>query len=1057
MQDKSKVEFDELADQFAAEIRSGACANIDAYVRLYPEHASEIRRLFPVLQMMEAEAVAVANVDSEADLLAAELQQLDSACNEKLGDYRIVREIGRGGMGLVFEAHQESLDRRVALKLLPDSARFDTRRLKRFEQEAMAAAQLHHTNIVPVFGIGKHRETSYFVMQYIEGQTIDNVLTELSRVRSREVDQSTKVDAHADTMASTIASKISSAAMGQQKSGSRTGRIGIPSQAADKSGTNGQRDSGKRDSGKSESGINNSATIVDESENDRAFFQNIAFIGTQVADALAHAHSKKILHRDIKPSNLMLDLAGNTWVTDFGLAKSFESPDLTRTGEVVGTLRYMSPEQLNGTADERSDIFGLGLTLYELAALTPAYDGHDRAELMKQAIAASPRRLRQINPGIPRDLETIIHKCVASEPNRRYQNANELKSDLERFRQGEPILARRINPIQRLAKWCQRQPVIATLAAALMLALMGGIAATTWQWQKTTDALNLAQQNLNQVKNEREKTDQALQLANSNLAEAQKQTKIAKDHFRQVRDSVNRFFTVIGQQRLLQEPGMHRLRIELLQEAINYHKDFVARYQDDDSLKTELGQSLYFICNIAFAMDPASNAEQIDQAVAIFRELNEADPENESHGLWLARCLTSKGKLTRRRNAQAALKLTRDAADILEDIVDTTPESLAAREELATIYQTLGLAYESMERATQETGRSFEYYTRSFQLRKEIAKQVPEDINNTILLGDIHRDLGITYRRQGKLKLAEENYLAAKKILSKVVAANPEHMAARKTLGSIANSIAYFYCHGGAEFVDYEVALQYYDLSRQQYLFLSENNPMIFEFKDGLARTALGMGSIFQAQKKLQLAYEQRKIAADIREKLCAQNPGAFHLRSSWAMSLNGLGATQRDLGQIQQAIETHQRAHFQHAKAVEQDPGMPVLRLRLISGLLQLSRVQAKVFDFEKALSTINQIDQFTLPQFSKPRFDKGTELTLLACKIAMNLRDKKPESETAELLVEQCLKQARTEFSKANELKFNVVQAAAHHQDIQKFAAKHPEAKSMLEWIESQFKEQD
>jgi WD40 repeat protein len=196
-------------------------------------------------------------------------------------------------------------------------------------------------------------------------------------------------------------------------------------------------------------------------------------IGVQVADALQYAHNQGILHRDIKPSNLLLDGRGTVWVTDFGLAKADDQQNLTHTGDILGTLRYMPPEAFEGRFDARGDVYALGLTLYELLALRPAFDDKDRNRLVKRVMHESPEGLGQVNREIPRDLTTIVHKAIAREPARRYDTAEALAEDLGRFIEGRPIRARRVSAPERTWRWCRRNPVVACMLVALVAALAG--------------------------------------------------------------------------------------------------------------------------------------------------------------------------------------------------------------------------------------------------------------------------------------------------------------------------------------------------------------------------------------------------------------------------------------------------------------------------------------------------------------------------------------------------------------------------------------------------------
>jgi serine/threonine protein kinase len=335
--------------------------------------------------------------------------------------FQIKREIGRGGMGVVYEAEQENLSRRVALKILPAAAAQDPERIRRFEHEATAAGRLHHTNIVPVFGVGQSGGHHYYVMQYIDGLGLDLVIDVL-----RSSQQKAESGSHAEV------NKV------VQNAGLVTTAIGTPVLG-------------------------------------RSHFQHIARIGLQGAEAVDYAHNQGVLHRDIKPSNLLLDDRGNVWVADFGLARTTETSDLTHSGQVLGTLRYMAPERFRRQCDVRADIYSLGLTLYELVALQPAFPQTEHLELIERIQLADPRPLRTFDRRIPRDLETIIHKAIAHEPAGRYATAAVLADDLRRFLHDEPVLARRIGPLGLSTRWAKRHPW-QTISAGLFIAALATVA-----------------------------------------------------------------------------------------------------------------------------------------------------------------------------------------------------------------------------------------------------------------------------------------------------------------------------------------------------------------------------------------------------------------------------------------------------------------------------------------------------------------------------------------------------------------------------------------------------
>ena len=226
----------------------------------------------------------------------------------------------------------------------------------------------------------------------------------------------------------------------------------------------------------------------------KPYWRSVARIGAQIADGLDYAHRHGVVHRDIKPSNLLIDVEGNAWITDFGLAKHREHGDLTRSGDVVGTLRYMAPEQFFGKADLRVDIYGLGVTLYELLTLRPAFPDTQQAALFRQKTTASPVAPRRINRRIPRDLETIVLKASAPEASRRYGTAGEFAADLQRFLEDRPIHARRSTPQERLWRWCRRNPAMALSSGTALVLLIAVFIVGVVGHLNTKAALTQAQQ-----------------------------------------------------------------------------------------------------------------------------------------------------------------------------------------------------------------------------------------------------------------------------------------------------------------------------------------------------------------------------------------------------------------------------------------------------------------------------------------------------------------------------------------------------------------------------------
>ncbi len=343
-----------------------------------------------------------------------------------IAGFRMIRELGRGGMGTVYEAIELALDRRVALKVLPRSAALSPTAIERFRRESRATAQLHHTNIVPVFGVGEDAAYFYHALQFIDGESLDRMLE-----RTRHDDRD-RVASESATLAMEAASRpISDAATASMPARE-------PVILSAKNPPPGSPTSGSASPGKS-------------------WYRHVARIGLQVAEGLEFAHRKGILHRDVKPSNILIDRSGTAWVADFGLAKVFEADGetLTQPGDVVGTLRYIAPERFQGLSDVRGDVYSLGVTLYELLTLRPAFEGSDRVRLIEYVLRGVVPRPRSIDRRIPLDLETVVMKAMARERAARYESASAVAEDLRRYLAGEPILARRAGIAKRCWRWAR--------------------------------------------------------------------------------------------------------------------------------------------------------------------------------------------------------------------------------------------------------------------------------------------------------------------------------------------------------------------------------------------------------------------------------------------------------------------------------------------------------------------------------------------------------------------------------------------------------------------------
>ncbi len=462
--DAERDPIDVMAESFLERFRRGERPSIEEYAAKHPDLADEIRDLLPALVQLERDL----SVDGEAtdSLQAGPRAATLRGAPRQLGDYTILREIARGGMGVVYEAVQQSLGRHVALKVLPWQAVGARSQLERFQLEARSAAKLHHTNIVPVFGVGESEGVHYYAMQFIHGQGLDAVIDELRRLRNDRPDPAGKA-----SRSSTIAATVARELLGGPPTPVATAVAAHTLAEPGRSGTPRPADSGSR-SVDSASGQTSHTELT--GLHDRRYFRQVAGLALQVADGLAYAHGQGVLHRDIKPSNLLVDTRGTVWITDFGLAKAEGSDGLTRTGDVLGTLRYMAPERFEGHSDRRSDVYSLGATLYELLTLQSLFGEVNRAKLLDRIQHEPPASPRRLDRRVPRDLETIVLKALAKEPAQRYRDALAMAADLRQFIDDRPILTRRVSTTERVWRWSRRNPVVAGLMSTVLALLVGG-------------------------------------------------------------------------------------------------------------------------------------------------------------------------------------------------------------------------------------------------------------------------------------------------------------------------------------------------------------------------------------------------------------------------------------------------------------------------------------------------------------------------------------------------------------------------------------------------------
>jgi serine/threonine protein kinase len=591
----SEVRLVEVLDAYLAAAQEGQAPGRDELLAEHPELAADLEACLASLEFIGRARVSVPP-------LVADLKEVDAGESGPgigdLGDFRLVAEVGRGGMGVVYEAVQRSLNRRVALKVLPFAAAMDATQRRRFQTEALAAAQLHHTHIVPVYSVGCERGVHYYAMQFIQGQTLAQLMVDRRRLENQPQSESLQPDQPIRSFSPSPSSRS------------------------------------------------------------REFIRTAAALGIQAAEALDHAHKVGIVHRDIKPANLLLDVQGSLWVTDFGLARLQDDAGLTITGDLLGTLRYMSPEQAlakRGYLDHRTDIYSLDATVYELLTSRPAIEGDNRQEVLRKIAYEEPTSPRKLNPAIPRELETILLKAMSKEPQSRYMTAQELADDLRRFLDNKPIKANRPSLVEHVAKWARRHTSVVAAAFAMLITVVGALLAITLL-----------------VAREQRNTVVAL--------------KATEFRSRQARRVVDTMYTRVAEEWLSQKSDLEPLQRVFLQEALDFYRQLVSEQEQnrDPSVREETARTYDRVAELESRFGRMREAEAAFRSTIAIQESLAADQPTTDHRLdvevtWkkLSGLLFQSGRY---KEAEEILVRVRSK---LETLAASEPLQIKVRERLA--------------------------------------------------------------------------------------------------------------------------------------------------------------------------------------------------------------------------------------------------------------------------------------------------------------------------------------------------------------------------------------
>lgn len=423
----SDSSLERLVETYCLRVDAGDDDALESLCAQHPEHAEELRQRVQLLDEFMGDPGPERSGPSGQD---------------RIGRFELREPIGRGGMGVVFRAFDPEVGREVALKIMSAAAAMEPRQRDRFRREVRAVARLSHPGILPVYEVGDDGGTTFYVMELIDGRSLQVILSDLMESR---IDVTTlSADDWKDLLA------LDSRGL-EHRTAAR-----LP-------------ETSSRDTSLSSTSDSHANTV--------------ARVGLRIAESLAHAHDAGIVHRDVKPGNIMLARDGRVLLLDFGLAQLEGDATLTATGNFLGTPYYAPPERVRGNEgehDPRGDVYSLGITLYELLTFSRPFVGKSREQIFRQILSNDPATPRSLNSRIPPDLETIVLKSIEKDPHHRYPEARAMADDLERFLDGRPILARRANRLERLHKWTRREPILAWLAFGLVLATLLILVGNVW-------------------------------------------------------------------------------------------------------------------------------------------------------------------------------------------------------------------------------------------------------------------------------------------------------------------------------------------------------------------------------------------------------------------------------------------------------------------------------------------------------------------------------------------------------------------------------------------------
>jgi serine/threonine-protein kinase len=883
-----------------------------AYLREVKEgNHSSGRRILSAHPDLAEEITAFLEDWDQFDRLAAPIRlvvppRMPDESQTRIGHYDLLEVLGHGGMGVIYRARDRKLNRIVALKMLRVGASASEGELLRFRAEAEAVADLDHPHIVPIFDVGEHKGQPFFSMRLMEGGS--------------------------------LASRINDFALGWP--GLRCSEAPVRSTSTP-------------------------ATHKPTPAQIKSQQSKIVNLLVIVARAVHFAHEHGILHRDLKPANIMLDGEDRPYVSDFGLAKRVEGSErtvhedsLTVTGAVVGTPSYMAPEQAlgqKGVVTTAADVYSLGAILYELLTGQPPFQESTPLATLRQITEQEPVSPRAVSPSVDRDLETICLKCLDKDPARRYPSAAALAEDLQRFQGGEPIQARPLGRFERLTRWCRRQPVLAGLAAALVLSLVVGLGLVTWQWQRAEEygqnaeaKRQLAEQFAEEAQHQEKEAKRHETQAIANAAEANRQKDLAEEGFLQAHRAVNDF-VVRFSERVAQVPGLQSLRKELLDAALGYFQSFIKQRGHDPKLQDELAQTYVSVGRITGLIGSKVEARKaFVEARTIFEKLHHDTPTDLKIHARLASTCNSLGiKQHETGQTQDALTSLNEARSLYLECLQARPDDRQFQADLAGAWGNIGILYSEMGELTKAVAA----YEEARTLQEKLVKRYPENLSFQLALAATFSNLGLVEGQQNKQETtslqSSQDALALRKRLA---AKEPRNTSYQSALADSYHNLGFAQERLGKMEDAWSSWHEAFAIRKK----LVDESPNVTAYKSALASSFTQLG-IEQAKKKNdQEALKNYQEARKILQVLVANNPETLAFRRDLAKSYFNIGVHLARLGLKPEALAVYEQARDHQEKLVQADPGATDLHNDLSATLNNLGILHGQLNHFDLALTAL-------------------------------------------------------------------------------------------------------